>query len=134
MRFNAIQIGSVYLTSTGLVGGKPCKTSVNGLQSLKPAKNKNIIKAIDGTPFSQFTSLKKGIDLEVSIDWLDDSVFDDINDVFDDSDDNEATFALVVSGDGGTFTVNVVPNSDYVIFDKFANGILQGVKYRMVTA
>lgn len=133
-RYNAIQIGDIYLTSTGLVGGKPCKTSVNGLQALKPALLKSVIKAIDGTPFSQTSAGKKGIDLEISIDWLAQSVYDDINDIFDGADNDGTTFDLVIAGDGGTFTLDVVPNSDYVIFDKFTNGILQGVKYRVVTA
>lgn len=132
-RYNAIQIGTVYLTNTGLVGGTPCKTSVAGLDGLKPQFNKNILKAIDGTPFSQFTALKKGIDLEITIDWITKSVFDAINVIFDDSDDDDDPVAIVINGDGGNFSVNVVTNVNYVAFDKFSNNVLQGVKYRVVT-
>lgn len=133
-RYNAIQIGSVYLTNTGLVGGTPCKTSVIGLDGLKPQFNKNIIKAIDGTPYSQLTDGKKGLDLEITIDWLAKSVFDAINVIFDDSDDNNTQVAVVINGDFGNFSINVITNVNYVSYGKFSNGVLQTVKYRVVTA
>lgn len=132
-RYNAIQIGSIYLTNTGLVGGTPCKTSVSGLEALKPQYNKNIIKAIDGTPYSQLAVGQKGFDLEISISWLAKSVFDDINDLLDDADDTQTPVAVVIDGDFGTFNVNVVPNVSYVSYGKFSNDVLQDVKYRVVT-
>lgn len=133
-RYNAIQIGSVYLTSTGLVGGTPCKTNVSGLDALKPQYNKNVIKAIDGTPYSQITSGKKGIDLEIDIDWIAKSVFDAINTIMNTSDNDASNIAVVINGDTGNFSINVRPNTDYVKFSKFSNNVLQGVKYRVVTS
>jgi len=133
-RYNAIQIGNVYLTSTGLAGGTPCKTSVTGLEPLKPALKKNIIKAIDGTPYSQVFANDKGFDIEIKIDWLASSVFDAINALFATADSTDGVVAIVIAGDFGTFNFNAISNSEFLKFDKFSSGILQNITYRVVTA
>lgn len=133
-RYNVVQIGTVYLTGNGLVGGTPCKNSIPELSILKPAKRKNLIKAIDGSPISQTFAGIKGIDLTLKIDWLAKAVFDAINVLFDASDSTKTPMVMVVTGDAGTFNMTVVPNSDYVHFDKFSGSIFTGIDYRMVTA
>lgn len=133
-RFNLIQIGSIYITGTGLVDGFRCKTEVQGLDPLRLSRRSSIIKAIDGTPFRQLSESVKGIDFEISIDWVAKTVYDNILSLFDDSNEDGTVIAVSVDGDTGTYSVNAIPQSDPVSSDSFSGGIIKKVKFKMVTA
>jgi hypothetical protein len=65
-RHNLIQLGSSYLTTTGLVGGIPCKTDVSGLNVLKFGRVGQTIIALDGTSWTQSYSVK-GVPISFSV-------------------------------------------------------------------
>lgn len=132
-RFNLIQIGSIYITSNGLVGGSRCKTEVDGLNPLRLSRRSSIIKAIDGTPYRQLSESVKGIDFDITIDWMAKTVYDNIIGLFDDSNEDGTFIAVSVDGDTGTYSVNAIPQADPVSSDGFSGGIIKKVKFKMVT-
>lgn len=132
-RFNLIQIGSIYITSTGLVDGSRCKSEVTGLDPLRLSRRVSIIKAIDGTPYRQLSESEKGIDFQISIDWVAKTVYDNILNLFDDSNEDGTFIAISVDGDTGTYSVNAIPQSDPVSSEGFSGGIIKKVKFKMVT-
>src|SRR5687767_3393563 len=77
-KYALVQIGSVYLTTTGLVGGKPCKTEITGLDDLALDDSIQVTKALSGKPFLQTSTLLLGIKITIKLFDVPDSVYSSI--------------------------------------------------------
>lgn len=134
-RYNLIKIGTIYLTNDGTQTGKECKTSVTGLNLLKTTKIGNIQYAADGTPHANLIEVgQKGVPIEITVDWLAKTVFDNINTTINDALNNMTTINVIITGDTGTFNVNVIPGlAEPIDWAGFSSGIIKGAKYKFVT-
>jgi hypothetical protein len=134
-RYNEVQIGSTYLTSTGAGGGKPCKVQVKGLETLKTTKTGQIINSADGTPYAQLISVShKGLPIEILTEWMTKTVFDAIVTLIENAKNGASTIALNISGDTGNFSLTVIPAvPDDIFFDSFRNNYIKGAGFRFMT-
>lgn len=134
-RYHTVQIGSVYLTSTGASGGVPCKNQVSGLPALKTTKTGQIISSADGTPYAQLLSVShKGLPIEIVTEWMLKAVFDSIVALIESAKNASSSITLVITGDLGSFTVGVIPSvPDDIIFDIFRNGYIKNAGFRFIT-
>src|SRR4051794_40286269 len=55
-----IKINSLYLTSTGANGGTPYIATVSGLDALSVTSTNQVIKSLNGTPYTQITANQLG--------------------------------------------------------------------------
>ncbi len=135
MRFNTVQINSIYLTEDSSESDLPCKLSVAGLDRLKTTQKGRIARGLDNTPTRLQTDFAgKGIEINVTVEILYKAVFDSINDEINDAIDGFDTLALVITGDTGTFNLTVLPGDEPIVFSgEFTNGRIIKVTYNFVT-
>ena len=62
-----IQLEALYLTSTGLVGGKRCKSEITGLDAFAVTKDHGVIKALSGLPYLQITDAMLGKPISIRV-------------------------------------------------------------------
>lgn len=132
-RYNQVKIGSIYLTHNGLVGGKPCKITVPGLNRLMTSMTGQIISSADGTPYAQLIDVdNRGAKIEVISEWMDKTVFNSIVALHEASKNNGTTIALEIIGDTGTFNKNVIPTvpDDIIDPEGFSNNIIKKAGFR----
>jgi hypothetical protein len=134
-RFNTVKIGEIYLTSTGLIGGVPCKLSIAGLDQLFTAKTGSVSSSADGTPFIQVVDAgKKGLTLEFTIETVTKDVFDDLVTAINSAVDDLTTIPFEISGDTGDFSgeaLAALPKT--ITAASFRNEYIQNVVIRLVT-
>lgn len=93
--FYKIQIEGIYLTQTGLTGGRKCKTSVSGVDALSMDYIRTVNTSRDGTPIIQTYPYTRGKPIEILIDILPKAVGEDLIELFNDSMLNQATLTVV---------------------------------------
>lgn len=109
-RYNLIQIGSIYLTSSGLVGGTRCKTEVTGLDGLYHDYVGVTVKAMSGAPKNfPRTNLGEGVEIQIRPQVITSSVLDSIRDAFNTALGADSTIQCVFTGDIDTFDVDCKP-------------------------
>lgn len=135
MRFNSVQINSIYVTKDGLSGGEKCKLTVSGLDLLKKSKSASVKKALDGTPHRRTVDFGgRGFDISILVETVLEDVFDAVNGEINDAIDNEDNLSLVIAGDTGTFNLTVIPAEEPIRFPgTFINGRIKQVTYSFVT-
>lgn len=134
-RYNQVQIGSVYLTSTGANGGKPCKVDVKGLGKLKTTKTGQVINSADGTPYAQLLSVgHKGLPIEVITDWMTKTVFDSVVSLIETAKNAASSITLVITGETGTFSLTTIPDvPEDIDFGSFSTSYIKGAIFRFKT-
>lgn len=111
MDYNLVTIGSIVLSDDGTGGGLPCRTEVLGLDALKFTQTGSNTNAADGTVYQfKVDNLGKGLLIEIRPFAIMKDVFDDINDVIQDSLDNDTIINITISGDTGDFDLDVLPS------------------------
>lgn len=135
-RFNLVSIGSIWLTRTGLDSGVRCKTNVTGLDALRLSKTGNTIIALDGTPFQQVMSSSKGLPVSVGAEQISKTVFDSLVAAIQTAVDAGTNLSLYVSGDTGTFSLDVVPSFPEAIKfpGTFSNELIANVQFNFIVA
>lgn len=111
-RYNTIKIGNEYLTSNGLVGGKPCKTEVTGLDALLLPYGGNTVKACSGKPYLFLTALadSEGIDIRIQISIIPKARLDEIKEIIKAALDGDLSINVVLTGgDFGDFDLQCQP-------------------------
>ena len=109
MRFNKVKFGAIYLTSTGLEFGTPCKLTVTGLDSLLMDKTGNVTLSADGTPHVQLVdNNKKGILIEISIESLAKAVFDSLVSAINAANSSGDKITVEVTGKTGNFNFDLI--------------------------
>lgn len=133
-RYNLVQIGTVYLTDTGLVGGTPCRVRVGGLPLLSLSHTGVTRPQASGRPITQLATIK-GLPVSVTVEWQAKAVHEAILAEFQDSIDGNTDFDLVITGDTGDFNLTAIPEFPrYTDFPgDFSNEIIQQVSYFMRT-
>jgi hypothetical protein len=133
-RYNAVQIGSVYLTSTGAAGGLPCKTTIKGLESMKTSKTGQALISADGTPYLQVIDVdNRGIPVEITTDWMSKTVFDSVVALIESAINSASSIALVINGDTGNFSFNAVPAvPEQIFFQDFRNNYIRGAGFKFI--
>lgn len=125
-RFNEIQIGSLYLTDTGLVGGVKCKSEVDGLDALLLNYTGAVIIAADGTPHAQIADNTEGKGAPIAIRpfVLTTSVFTSLKTIFNTALAGGTSINVIITGDTGTFNLQCLPGLPKPIAGsgKFING------------
>ena len=136
-RHPLIQLESVYLTKTGLVGGIPCKMRVEGLGALAVTDDHGVDKALSGLPYLQIVDsmLGKPIGLfaeENMTEAVYDSIVTEIQAVLDGS---KTELDLEISDSPyGSFSLDVVPDVNPVRHnsEQWA-GYVKGVSFHFLT-
>lgn len=109
-RHNLIRINSVWLTSTGLSGGTPCKTSVEGLDALKSNYTGVTVIALDGTPINQVhRNNKKGLPLSITIETVLQAEFNTLSSLLETALFGSSNVTVYISGTLGTFNFSCLP-------------------------
>lgn len=109
-RYNTIQIDSIYLTSTGLSNGSPCKSSVEGLDALSLDYQGQTVIALDGTPYNQYTTNnKRGLPLKIKLSQLSETVLESLIALMDSTISGATTNLIRITGDTGDFVLNCLP-------------------------
>ena len=135
-RYNAIRIGSIYLTSNSLVGGKPCKIEVDGLPSFATDRTGQVQVSADGTPCVQWIDNDhRGLVVFIKTEFMAKSVFDSIISAHNSAKNTDTPISVDITGDTGNFTgLNCIPRvPDDIVFGKFSGGIIIGAGFRYIT-
>jgi hypothetical protein len=134
-KFYLIQLNSVYLTSDGTSSGKRCKLTVSGVENLVRTRTGFTSLAIDGTPVTQIVEQNgKGFAVEISIETLTKTVFDDLIELINNALVQSATIDLIGTGETGNFNVDVIPlMPNPFSFESFRNNYIKNVALRFVT-
>jgi hypothetical protein len=110
-RYNLIRINSVYLTSTGLSGGTPCKTSVEGLDALKSNYTGSTVIALDGTPINQvYKNNKRGLPLSITIETAEQAEFNSLSALLETALFSSSEISVYINGTLGTFLFSCLPS------------------------
>lgn len=136
-RYYTLQIGTVYLTDTGLAGGVPCRLRISPVESLRVTYAGQTAPSADGTPYTvAFAVGTKGRPLVVSVDYLPKAVFDSVVALINTALQNNTTITLIGTGDLGNFNLAAVPALPIPVKADggFSNSILRGVEFSFVTA
>lgn len=109
-RFYRIQIGSIYLTKSGLSTGLPAKLQVRGADALLQTKAGQIVQAADGTPYAQIVDFAVGKRLEILIEtYLLEAVWDSLVAAINSALQNGTNLMIVGTGDTLDFSVSAMP-------------------------
>lgn len=108
--FYRINIDSIYLTSTGLVGGIPCKLDIPNADSLFDDFAQNPVIANDGTPLVQiFENGNSGKQIDINIEVMPKTVWESLLALRNTAKTNSDTTQIVGIGDIGNFDVGAIP-------------------------
>jgi predicted proteasome-type protease len=99
-KYALVQINSIYLTHSGLVGGRPCRTEIGGLNELATTGAFQVIKALSGTPYLQTSSTLVGKPISIAYVQMEESVYDSIVAIIQ---------AYITSGTAITITITNTP-------------------------
>lgn len=109
-RFNRVKIGTIFLTSTGLENGTPCKLDVSGLDGLFATKTGQVTPSADGTPFVQLVDNgKKGIRIQITVESLTQAVFENLISAINAAIADGGTMDLEITGKTGDYSLQVLP-------------------------
>lgn len=109
-RYNLIQIDSLFMTSTGLSTGSPCRSSVSGLDWLSFDYQGQTLIALDGTPYNQYTTTyKRGLPLQFKFNQMSESVLESLISLISSTISGSTTNLIRITGDTGDFVLNCLP-------------------------
>ena len=133
-RFYRIQIGSIFLTRTGLAGGIPCKLTVSGADNLLLPFAGITEPSADGTPYTTVFETDKGKNLEISVETLTADVWQDLTEIINDAINSGSSLTVIGTGDIGNFNVSVVPQMpNPFAAESFINGRIRNASFRFMT-
>lgn len=129
-----IAIGGVYLTEDGLVGGKRCKTDIQGLHRAFITRKRRNEQVSSGDVVSQISPAQNaGIDISIKLEFVLADSFAVIKDIIDDI-SNGGTTTLYFDGPPGTFNFTAIPANDPIISNlKFRGDYIEEVTYAFKT-
>lgn len=136
-RFYKIKIGSIWLTDTGLEGGRPCKIIVPEAAALLVADRGNVSVGNDGTPFREtpLTPTGGGRPFTILAANMATAVFDSLKTALDTAAGSNAAINITGEGTPGDFDVDAVvfDNPEYINFEGFGEDYVKNVKMSFVT-
>ena len=134
-RFFRIQLDSIYLTETGLIGGTPCKLQLTGADALLSNFTGSVTPSVDGTPVMQiFENGTKGKVLEMRIETLLADVWTSVVALINTALENSETINIIGTGDVGNFNVDAKPLLPKPFeAHEFINGRLKSVVLSFIT-
>lgn len=106
--FPLIQYGSVFSTDDNLSTGTRYIVIVEGLEAYQLAEAVGAERALDGTIYLQYQTLKD-VPITITFPRIDVTKYDAIRDVIQTAITGNTTFALNITGDMGTFTFTAKP-------------------------
>lgn len=133
-RFNSIQLGTIYLTDTGLDTGRGCKCEVSGLDELISSKAGATVIPISGKPFNFVRDNDgAGVSLTIKPYVLTQAVYSDLKDAFDAALSSDSTVQVIIDGDTGTFDLDCKPRMKPMDGDlRFVNGRIYNLAINLV--
>ena len=134
--FHQIKINNRFLTENEADGGTKYIAYVRGLDALVPAKDNQVIKALDGTPYTQTATTLKGKPIVLDFPKIETEDHDDIMVEINAYLNSSTAITLNITGGAyGNFTsLSVVPDSPPVRFSvEFQNGKILNVSYHFLT-
>lgn len=111
-RYALIQLESLYLTSTGLVGGRRCRHEITGLDAFAVTKDHGVIKALSGLPYLQIYDSMLGKPISIRVSQMLNTVYANwVTEIQNVLDGTKSELDLDISGSAyGTFSIDVVPD------------------------
>jgi hypothetical protein len=134
--FPQIKINARYLTENEADGGTKYIAYVRGLDAITPAKDVQVITALDGTPYLQTMTTLLGKPISLDFPKIETEDHDDIMVEIDAYLNSGTAITLNITGGAyGDFTnLSVKPASPPVTFPgEFENGRMLSVSYHFLT-
>lgn len=134
-RFYAVQIGSIYLTSTGAAGGIPSKLTIGSAEDLLTTVAGTAIPSITGSPVFQTIPWTSGKQFDISIEThLYAAQWNALKTLLNGSLENNTSFTVTATGEIGNFTVTAraFPQKPFAA-QGFENGRILKPVFRLIT-
>jgi hypothetical protein len=126
-RFYRVQINTLFLTNSSLVGGTPCELEVTNIEDLIASVTGVSIPVIGGRVrvTAPWTS---GKDFEVKVSVMFSSLYEDLETFLNNANETDTSFTLVITGDIYDLELTVKPRLQKPISrNSFQNGVTNGV-------
>lgn len=127
---------SIYLTSDGLIGGRRCKTTIDGAAALLNPQSGNTTVAASGSPFTEKPLIAgRGRPFAIKIDWIPTARYLTLKDLIDNSATNNLDITITAAGEPGSINVNAIPNFAPGPYDleSFRDDTIKGLELRFIT-
>ena len=109
-KFYAIQIGSIYLTSTGAADGLGCKLEIESVEDLMVSVTGNSQIAADGSRIRQTVDFTKGKEFSLKISTLTADVYTTLKNFLNTANETGTSFPVSGTGASGDFIVTAKPS------------------------
>lgn len=129
--FYRVRLDTIHLTSTGLESGIPCKLDIPNADSLFDNFAQNVIIANDGSVVVQVFEIASGKQIDINIEVLPKSVWEDLLGLRNTALANSDTINLIGTGDIGNFDVNTIPLK--FLAKSFTNGRIKQITLSFIT-
>ncbi len=134
MKFYSVNISTIYLTSTGLIGGDKCRLEISNVEDLLTTVAGVAIPSISGAPVIQTIPWAAGKQFDIRVNVLNEAQWNDLKEVINDAQENSTSFTVAATGDIGDFSVTVKPFPQKPFSaQRFKNGLIYGVVFRFIT-
>jgi hypothetical protein len=127
-RFYQVQLGLIYITSTGLVGGTGCELEVTNVEDLIAPVTGVSIPVIGGGNVRQIVPWTKGKSFEIKVNVMFSTLYSDLETFLNNSNETDTSFTLIITGDIYDLELTVKPRLQKPIArGAFQNGISNNV-------
>jgi len=134
MKFYSVQIDTIFLTSTGLSAGNPCKLEISNVEDLLTTVAGIAIPSISGAPVIQTIPWAAGKQFDIRVNVLNEAQWNDLKELINDAQENSTSFIVAGTGDIGDFTAAVKPFPQKPFAaQRFKNNRIYGVVFRFIT-
>lgn len=133
-KHNLIQLDSHYFTSTGLVGGTRCRTTISGLKALKRRMVGQTIIALDGTAWTHYQGVK-GLPVDMTAFRMASAVYTTVTDAIRAAIQSSSNMTLnITDGAYGDFylTVHPVLNTDRDGEDEMTSNMVNDIPFTFI--
>jgi len=133
-RFYKVNIGEIFLTSTGLIGGDKCRLEISNVEDLLTTVAGVAIPSISGAPVIQTIPWAAGKQFDIRVNVLTEAQWNDLKTLINTAQENQASFIVAGTGDIGDFTATArpFPQKPFAA-QRFKNGRIYNVVLRFIT-
>lgn len=104
-----VQLGTIYLTDTGLVGGAPCRVTVSGLAELLIEEDGPVIKPMTGRPKKFLAPSGIGADIQLKPLVVTSTVLTSLKSLINTSNAAESLIVVNLTGVPGNLSLGCRP-------------------------
>ena len=134
MRFYAIQIDTIFLTSNGSNTGTPCKLTVSNVEDLLTNVIGAAVPTVGGNVVFQLVPFTRGKQFDIQIEVLNLAQWNDLKTLINSRLAADTSFTVSGTGDTGNFSVSAKPFPQKPFSaQSFLNNRINGVTLKFIT-